>query len=60
MQTHEKRSFEELREELKELLVLNLALEDLSPGEIADDESLFGDRILPSYCLCSVDGGWPW
>ncbi len=45
MQTHEKRSFEELREELKELLVLNLALEDLSPGEIADDESLFGEGI---------------
>jgi acyl carrier protein len=45
MQSQEKQSLEEIRRELKELLVVNLALEDLTPEEIKDDEILFGEGI---------------
>jgi acyl carrier protein len=45
MQRQEKQSLEDLRKELKELLVVNLALEDMTPEEIKDDEILFGEGI---------------
>ena len=45
MQSEENQSLEELRRELKELLVVNLSLEDLTPEEIKDDEILFGEGI---------------
>jgi acyl carrier protein len=45
MQSEQKQSLEELRKELKELLVVNLALEDMTPEEIKDDEILFGEGI---------------
>jgi len=45
MQSQEKKSLEELRKELKELLVVNLALEDITPEEIKDDEILFGEGL---------------
>jgi len=45
MQSEQKKSLEELRKELKELLVVNLALEDMTPEEIKDDEILFGEGI---------------
>jgi acyl carrier protein len=32
---------DELKQELKELIIDALALEDVSPGDIADDEPLF-------------------
>lgn len=35
----------ELRQELKEKIVEQLNLEDVSVGEIADDDSLFGDGL---------------
>jgi acyl carrier protein len=45
MQSEQEQSLEELRRELKELLVVNLALEDMTPEEIKDDEILFGEGI---------------
>ena len=45
MQSSEKKSLEEIRRELKELLVVNLALEDVTPEEIEDDEILFGEGL---------------
>ena len=39
------KSLEEIRRELKELLVVNLALEDITPEEIEDDGVLFGDGL---------------
>ena len=41
MQSPKKKSLDEIRRELKELLVVNLALEDITPEEIGDDEILF-------------------
>ncbi|WDN87474.1 acyl carrier protein [Desulfosarcina sp. BuS5] len=38
-------SLPEIREELKKLLVENLALDDINPEEIKDDEILFGDGL---------------
>ena len=35
----------EIREKLKELLVENLSLEDITPEEIKDDEILFGEGL---------------
>ncbi|MBT9437935.1 MAG: acyl carrier protein [Desulfobacterales bacterium] len=35
----------EIRKKLKELLVENLSLEDVSPEEIKDDEILFGEGL---------------
>jgi len=43
----------ELKQELKELLVENLSLEDVTPDEIEDDMALFGDDGLG---LDSLDG----
>jgi acyl carrier protein len=45
MQSQKKKSLEEIRAELKELLVINLALEDITPEEIEDDGVLFGDGL---------------
>ena len=45
MQEQEKKSVEEIRKELKELLVVSLALDDITPEEIGDDEILFGDGL---------------
>jgi acyl carrier protein len=45
MQSQKGKSFEEIRSELKELLVVNLALEDITPEEIEDDGALFGEGL---------------
>ena len=45
MKRQEKKSLEEIRSELKELLVVNLALEDITPEEIEDDGILFGEGL---------------
>jgi len=45
MQSQKSKSFEEIRTELKELLVVNLALEDITPEEIEDDGVLFGEGL---------------
>ena len=45
MQSQKRKSLEEIRKELKELLVVNLALEDITPEEIEDEEVLFGDGL---------------
>jgi acyl carrier protein len=45
VQSQTKKSLDELRGELKELLVVNLALEDVTPEEIDDDEPLFGEGL---------------
>jgi acyl carrier protein len=45
MQSPKKKSLEEIRRELKELLVVNLALEDITPDEIGDDEILFEEGL---------------
>ena len=46
------KTLDELKQELKELLVENLSLEDITPAEIEDDTPLFGDGIG----LDSLDG----
>jgi hypothetical protein len=45
MQDRGKKSLEEIRKEMKELLVVNLELEDITPEEIKDDEPLFEEGI---------------
>jgi acyl carrier protein len=45
MKNQKKKSLEEIRRELKELLVVNLALEDITPEEIEDDGILFGEGL---------------
>jgi acyl carrier protein len=45
MQSREGKSLEEIREELKELLVVNLALEDITAEEIEDDAALFEEGL---------------
>jgi acyl carrier protein len=45
MQSQKSKSFEEIRTELKELLVVNLALDDITPEEIEDDGLLFGEGL---------------
>lgn len=45
MQSPKKKSLDEIRKELKELLVVNLALEDITPEEIGDDEILFEEGL---------------
>jgi acyl carrier protein len=45
MQSQKGKSLEEIRRELKELLVVNLALEDITPEEIEDDGILFGEGL---------------
>lgn len=46
------KTLDELKQELKELLVENLSLEDITPEEIGDDTPLFGEGIG----LDSLDG----
>jgi acyl carrier protein len=45
MQSQKSKSLEDIRKELKELLVVNLALEDITPEEIEDDGLLFGEGL---------------
>jgi acyl carrier protein len=45
MKDQEKKGFAELKQRLKQLLVENLALEDVTPEEIQDDEVLFGEGL---------------
>jgi len=45
MKNENKKSLEEIRRGLKELLVVNLALEDITPEEIEDDGVLFGEGL---------------
>jgi acyl carrier protein len=45
VQSQAGRSMEELGRELKELLIVNLALEDITAEEIEDDEILFGEGL---------------
>ncbi len=47
------KTLDEIKEELKRLVVENLSLEDLKPGDIKDDMSLFGDNGVG---LDSLDG----
>ena len=41
----DKPTIEEIRAQLKELLIDNLSLEDVSPDDIADNEVLFGEGL---------------
>ena len=45
MQSQQSKSLEDIRKELKELLVVNLALDDITPEEIEDDGILFGEGL---------------
>jgi acyl carrier protein len=45
MKSQKKKSLKEIRRELKELLVVNLSLEDITPEEIEDDGVLFGEGL---------------
>ena len=45
MESLKSKSLEDIRRELKELLVVNLALEDVTPEEIEDDGILFGEGL---------------
>jgi acyl carrier protein len=47
------RSLQEIKEELKRLVVESLSLEDLEPGDIKDDMNLFGGDGVG---LDSLDG----
>jgi acyl carrier protein len=48
-----RRSLQEIKDELKRLLVENLSLEDLKPQDIGDDADLFGEGGVG---LDSLDG----
>jgi acyl carrier protein len=37
------RTLEQIKQELKELLIANLSLEGVTPADIADDAALFGE-----------------
>jgi len=45
MEEQNEKGLSQIRKKLKELLVENLALEDISPDDIRDDEVLFGDGL---------------
>jgi len=45
MGSQKSKSLDQVRKELKELLVVNLALEDITPEAIRDDEILFGEGL---------------
>jgi len=45
MEDQKEMELPEIRKKLKELLVENLSLEDVSPEEIKDDEILFGEGL---------------
>jgi len=46
---------QKVRAQLKELLVSHLALEDIKPEEIGDDEPIFGDQGLGLDSLDAVE-----
>lgn len=45
MEDQKEMELPEIRKKLKELLVENLSLEDVSPEEIKDDDILFGEGL---------------
>ena len=45
MPSQQSKSLQDIRKELKELLVVNLALDDITPEEIEDDGILFGEGL---------------
>ncbi|VAX38164.1 Acyl carrier protein (ACP1) [hydrothermal vent metagenome] len=45
MDEQDNKKLEEVRSQLKELLVDHLSLEDIDPKSIKDDEPLFGDGL---------------
>ena len=45
MEVEQKMNLDDVRTNLKALLVDNLALEDIQPEEISDDEVLFGEGL---------------
>ena len=45
MQSPKSKSLEEILRDLKELLVVNLALDDITPEEIEEDGILFGEGL---------------
>jgi acyl carrier protein len=45
MLDNEAKELAETREKLKEMLVESLSLEDINPGDIKDDEVLFGEGL---------------
>lgn len=49
------RNMQELKQELKESLVKNLSLEDVTPDQIEDDMPLFGDEGLELDSLDAVE-----
>ena len=53
MSSAQNRSLDDVKSELKKLLVENLSLEDLRPQDIGDDAELFGDNGVG---LDSLDG----
>ena len=53
MSVAKNRTLEEIKAELKRLLVENLSLEDLKPEQIGDNADLFGDNGVG---LDSLDG----
>ncbi len=52
MSTRDEKKLEDIRTKLKELLVDELMLDDISPRDIKDDEILFGEGLG----LDSLDG----
>ena len=51
----EKQNLEEIKEQLKEELIENLSLEDITPEDIKNDEILFGDDGLGLDSLDAVE-----
>jgi acyl carrier protein len=51
----EKQSLEEIREQLKQSLVEELCLEDITPEEMKDDEILFGEEGIGLDSLDAVE-----
>lgn len=45
MDEHKEKGLSEIRTKLKELLVTNLALDDVNPEDIRDDEILFDEGL---------------
>ncbi|MCF8045326.1 MAG: hypothetical protein K9J83_05655 [Desulfarculaceae bacterium] len=51
----DKQSLEEIREQLKQSLVEELSLEDITPEEMKDDEILFGEEGIGLDSLDAVE-----
>jgi acyl carrier protein len=45
MMSNREQELQEIRKSLKEMIVRDLSLEDITPEEIKDDEVLFGDGL---------------